>query len=159
MDKDDVIKFFKEDHAKLVSVINQLDKDQMTDKVVIANWDVKDIIAHISAWNWEIVRQVDDVLVNRKPWYIDMNEVRFNKREVEKRESWSIDRVLEEWNDSFKALIERIENLKESEWKFQAKFNWPDGSPLTIQSLFGYRYKGEGHEGGHAKQIRDCFNL
>lgn len=159
MEKDWVIKFFKDDHAKLTNVISQLDKSSMTDRKVNKSWDVKDIIAHISAWNWEIIRQVDDILVNRKPWYVDMVEASFNKREVKKRKKWSLDKVLEEWEESFKALIKRIEQLSESEWEFRANFNWPDGSPVTIQSLFEYRYRGEGHEGGHAKQIRECFEL
>lgn len=159
MDKEEVIIFLKDDHAKLVRVISQIERSRMTETKVTGSWDVKDIIAHISAWNWEIIRQVDDVLVNRKPWYVDMNEVNFNKREVEKRKSWSIDRILEEWDESFEALIQRIEQLSDSEWSFQADFNWPDGSPVTIQSLFEYRYKGLGHEGGHSKQIAEYFNL
>jgi hypothetical protein len=159
MDKIKVIEFFKNDHAKLVNVVNQLDKEQMIKKIVIASWTVKDIIAHISAWNWEIIKQVDNVLVNKKPWYVDMNEANFNKKEVQKRKSWSLDKIMEEWGESFKALIERIEHLTDTEWDFQADFNWPDGSAVTIQSLFEYRYKGEGHEGGHAKQIEKCFEL
>ena len=159
MDKDWVIKFFKDDHAKLANVISQLDKSWMTNRKVNKSWDVKDIIAHISAWNWEIIRQVDDILVNRKPWYVDMGEASFNKREVKKRKIWSLNKVLQEWEESFKALISRIEQLSESEWEFQADFNWPDGSPVTIQSLFSYRYRGEGHEGGHAKQIKEYFEL
>ena len=159
MEKEWIIKFFKDDHAKLVSAISQLDKSWMTDRKVNKSWDVKDVIAHISAWNWEIIRQVDDILVNRKPWYVDMDEASFNKREVKKRKKWSLDKVLEEWEESFKALIKRIEQLSDSEWLFQADFNWPDGSPVTIQSLFEYRYRGEGHEGGHAVQIKECFEL
>jgi hypothetical protein len=159
LDKEETIEFFEVDHGKLVRVISQLDRSWMTDRIVIASWNVKDIIAHISAWNWEIIRQVDDVLINKKPWNVDMAEKSFNRREVKKREKWSLDKVLQEWNESFKALIDRMEKLSDSEWAFQADFNWPDGSPVTIQSLFEYRYRGEGHEGGHAKQIEECFGL
>ena len=159
LDKEEAIMFFKEDHAKLVSVINRLEKSWMTGKKVNANWDVKDIIAHISAWNWEIIRQVDDILVNRKPWYVDMREDSFNKREVEKRKSWSLDKILDEWHESFEALISRMEALSEADWAFKADFNWPDGSPVTIQSVFDYRYRGEGHEGGHSIQIKEFFGL
>jgi hypothetical protein len=159
LNKDGVIKFLKEDHAKLVETVDKLEKKQMTKKIVIAAWTAKDIIAHISAWNWEIIRQVNDLLINKKPWYVDMNEANFNKREVQKRKTWSLDKIMEEWNESFRALIEKIEGFSDIEWAFQADFCWPDGSPVSIQSLFDYRYKGEGHEGGHAKQIKECFGL
>jgi hypothetical protein len=159
LNKEEVIKFFKDDHKKLVSVIEQLDKSWITERKVTESWSVKDIIAHISAWNWDIIRQIDDILVNRKPWYVDMREDSFNMREVQKRGKWSLDKILDEWHNSFEALISRMDALSEVEWAFQAEFNWPDGSAVTIQSLFGYRYRGEGHEGGHAKQIEEHFNL
>lgn len=151
-----VIKFLRDDHQKLVDAVTQLQEEQMIDTDVIDNWAVKDIIAHISAWNWEIAKAIDLVLAGYIPWYVYQTETAFNKREIEARRSWSVRQVLEEWHKSFAAPIERIETVSDAEWKQRTDARWRGGSTVTVSSLFGYRYLGEGHEGGHAKQIRSA---
>ena len=164
LDRDEVLQFFKEDHEKLVKVIDQLDETLMVNQSILVDWDVKDIISHISAWNREIVKAVEVVLTNGRPWYAGAQpgggqEAEFNREEIKRRRSWPLRQVLEEWQDSYDALIKRIEHLTDSDWQHQTEFTWPDGSPVSIPSLFGYRYKGEGHEGGHARQIKVHFDL
>lgn len=162
LDREEVLQFFKEDHGKLVKVITQLDEDQMVSHAVLGEWDVKDIITHISAWNCKIVKAVDVVLANGKPWYVGVplgrgQEVEFNRREVKRRRAWSLRQVVEEWQDAHDALIKRIECLSDSNWLHQSDITWADGTKVSIPSLFSYRYRGEGHEGGHARQIKAHF--
>ncbi|MFX1513548.1 MAG: DinB family protein [Promethearchaeota archaeon] len=159
MDKSQVLQFFKIDHQKLVDVLARLTSDQMVDSSILSTWTVKDIIAHISAWNWEVIKQVKEVLSDKKPWYADMTMEEFNEKEVKKRQNWPLKRILNEWKDSHDELIKCIENLTNSEWEYQSNHSWPEGERITVKSLFGYRYKGEGHEGGHAIQIIAYFNL
>ncbi|MFX0052248.1 MAG: DinB family protein [Candidatus Hermodarchaeota archaeon] len=158
MDKTRLLKFLKHDHRKLVQILAELNEHQMVNTIIIGSWTVKDIIAHISAWNWEIIKAVHEVLSDKKPWYIDKTEEEFNNQEIKKRESWSLNRILKEWQDSFNNLILSIEGLSVSEWNHQSSFLWPDGQTVSIKSLFDYRYRGEGHEGGHAIQIREVIN-
>ncbi len=160
--REEVLQFFKDDHGKLVKVIDQLDEDQMVNHAVLGEWDVKDIIAHISAWNWEIVKAVDVVLANGRPWYVGVppgggQEAEFNRKEVKRRKSWSLRQVFKEWQDAYDALIKRIECLSDSDWHHQSDITWSDGSMVSIPSLFDYRYRSEGHEGGHARQIKAHF--
>jgi hypothetical protein len=57
MDQEEIIQFFRDDHQKLKDVISKLTESQInTDKVQVS-WTVRDILAHISAWNWEIISQ------------------------------------------------------------------------------------------------------
>jgi uncharacterized damage-inducible protein DinB len=161
MDKQRAMQFFKDNHEKLLEVIGRLKQGQMVNDIVLGNWTVKDILAHISAWNLEIIKAIDDILNDEKSWFVneeELNEEEFNRRETQKRKSWSLDKILEEWQHSFEKLIKRIENLSNSEWEYQTVFNWGNSTiPVSIESLLGYTYKGEGHEGGHAKQIKEYF--
>lgn len=159
---DEIIHFLRENHNTLEEVIRQLNKEQLTKFIIIGNWSTKDIIAHISAWNMEITKSINQILRNVKPWYVDeedLTEREFNKREILKRKEWSIDDVLEEWRQSFESLITRINSLSEQEWLVQTNLLWEEGYPITLPSLFDYRYQGAGHEGGHALQIKNYFNL
>lgn len=157
MNKIQTIQFLQDDHKKLETIISGLKKEQLTDHAILGTWTTKDIIAHISAWNKEIHKAIDIVLNNEKPWYIDEIEDKFNEKEIEIRKNWSINQIVEEWQVSFNRLIHRIKIITSSEWNYQTDFTWPGGGSVSIKSLFGYRYQGEGHEGGHAKQIEEFF--
>ncbi|MFX0053218.1 MAG: hypothetical protein ACFE8U_18230, partial [Candidatus Hermodarchaeota archaeon] len=93
-------------------------------------------------------------------WFINeenLTEAEFNKHETERRKNWSSDKILKEWQISFEELIQRITSLSNSEWEYQTPFEWTKDMPVTVNSLFDYTYKGEGHEGGHAKQIDEFY--
>jgi hypothetical protein len=154
-----VLRFFREDHRKLKQTIAKLSESQILKDVVMGDWSVKDIIAHISAWNLEISKSIDDVLEKKAPWYLTKGATAFNVAEVEQRRGWSLKEVLDEWERSFESLVHRIEEITGEEWNFDTGLNWADGSAVTMESLFGYRYREEGHEGGHALQIREHYNL
>lgn len=161
MNKQKTIQFLKNNHKKLEKVINGLKKSQMVEKIILEKWTTKDILAHISAWNLELTKATDDLLNDEKPWFIneeELTEGEFNEIETKKRKSLSLDQVLEEWQTSFVELIRRVKNLSTSEWEYQTPFEWAKDIPVTVNSLFEYIYRGEGHEGGHAKQIGEYFN-
>jgi hypothetical protein len=153
------LRFFREDHRKLKQTIAKLTESQIVNDVVMGDWSVKDVIAHITAWNWEIAKSVDDVLEKKAPWYLNKGETAFNIAEVERRRDWPLKEVLDEWQKSFDSLTHRIEEITAEEWSIDTGLSWTDGSAVTMESLFGYRYRGEGHEGGHALQIREYYNL
>jgi len=153
------LRFFREDHRKLKQTLAKLTESQIVNEIIMGDWSVKDVIAHISAWNLEIMRSIDEVLQRKAPWYLNKGETAFNIAEVEKRRDWSLQEVLDEWESSFDSLTHRIEEITAEEWNIDTGLSWADGSAVTMASLFGYRYRGEGHEGGHALQIREYYNL
>ncbi|MFW9870611.1 MAG: DinB family protein [Candidatus Thorarchaeota archaeon] len=159
MDHEETIHFFRDDHQKLKDVLSKLTEFQMNTDKVQGSWTVKDIIAHISAWNWEIITQAERVLSGIKPWYTDKTEAEFNKEAVKTRESWSVEKIISEWYESFTNLISKLERFSEEEWNFELDEEWPEGGKVSVSSIFGYRYHGEGHEGGHATIIRNYFEL
>lgn len=160
LDKQQAIQFLENNHAKLNNVITSLDDHQITKDVISVKWTPKDIVAHISAWNLTLKNAIDELLKNEKPWFIneeELNEAEFNRREVMRRKDWSSDQILDEWQNSFEQLIQRIKRLSKSEWEHQSPYEWTQDMPVTVSSLFDYMYKGEGHEGGHAKQIEEFY--
>ena len=160
MNKQQTIQFLKNNHQKLEKVINGLKENQMVKDSILTKWTVKDILAHISAWNLELIKATDELLNDQEPWFInekELTETKFNECETKKRKYWSLNQVLEEWQGSFEELIRKIESLSNNEWIYQTDFKWGGKIPVSVNSLFGYTYKDEGHEGGHAKQIKEYF--
>jgi uncharacterized damage-inducible protein DinB len=159
VDLGDIIQFLIHDHEKLEDTISKLTIEQMTNEKVQGSWTVKDIIAHIAAWNWELIKQTELVLSGKKPWYADISEEEFNIKAVRLRESWPLEKVLSEWRESFDSLISRMRELSDEEWTSELEEEWPEGGRITVASIFGYRYHEEGHEGGHAKVIQEFFGF
>jgi len=166
MTKQEIINFLKEDHEKMEFVVESLHKEEMLDYRFQGNWNGKDILVHLTSWNNELTKSCDLLLKNEKPWFVAERfktkqlETEFNTLQVTMKKSLSYEDVIEEWQRSFKGLIDKIDSLEEDELNFSTDYFWPGGDPVTVKSLFEYRYKGEehGHEGGHAKVIDDYFS-
>lgn len=159
IDRQETIKRYKEEHESLRDLVTSLPEEQVLKQNILGEWSIKDVIAHLAAWNWEAIKEVDRVLKNAATWparYEDKaGEDEFNRKEVEKRKGMSWEEVLKDWDNSFWSQIKRMERISENEWKHQSRSQfWNDNTPVTVYSLFAYEYEGEGHEGGHAKQIR-----
>ncbi|MFW9780357.1 MAG: hypothetical protein ACFFE8_16060 [Candidatus Heimdallarchaeota archaeon] len=160
MNKRQAIHFLTTNHENLKKTIGRLERHQITEEIISDMGTAKDIIVHISAWNFEIKKAIDDLLNDGKPWFIneeELTEAKFNEEAIEQRKNWQLDQILEEWQISFEQLIQRIQKLVNAEWNYQTPFEWIKDMPVTVSSLFDYKYRGEGHEGGHAKQIEEFY--
>ncbi len=159
MTKEETVEFLKDDHAKLELVLEALTDEMMISHRISGTWRIKDILAHLSAWNIKLTEAVDVVLNNEKPWFMEsFSEEEFNHIQVVKRKSMSLKEIIDEWQQSFDDMLKKINSLSDEEWKYKTQFKYRDGSEVTVESLFGYRYKGHGHEGGHAVQIEEYFD-
>lgn len=158
IDRRKTIVRFRKEHDKLKNLVQTLSEEQAVRPKTVDGWSIKDIIAHLAAWNWEAIDEVYRVLKNEARWpfkYEDKaGEGEFNRKEVEKRADKTWKEVLQEWDNSFWAQIKLMEQISKDEWKHRSgNQRWSDGTPVTVYSLFAYEYEGEGHEGGHAKQL------
>ncbi len=157
MDKKKTLVFLKEEHEKLSSVFNSLHKEELVQYHIVKAWNIKDILAHLAAWNKELLKSIDSLLDKKDIWFRTKNEEEFNKFQVTLRKSKSVAEIIEEWENSFSQLIEKIEGLSKEEWNFKSEYKWKSGDFVTVKSFFEYRKRGLGHEGWHAFQIEDYF--
>ncbi len=157
MNKNKTIEFLNENHQKMEFIVNSLHKEEMLQHQIVKAWNIKDILAHLTAWNFEIGKSIDVVLKNEDLWFRTKNEEEFNKIQVNSRKSYTLQEVIDEWKSSFNKLIKKLESFTCQKWEHDSGFTWKDGSKITVESLFEYRYRGLGHEGGHAVQIEEYF--
>lgn len=108
MRKQTVINEIKSDSKELKDLVAGLSKYQLIEDKVTDLWTTKDIIAHLVAWNCEVVDEIDRVLENHASWpgkyENEEQESEFNKIQVEKRRDKAIDEILQEWENSQKKL-------------------------------------------------------
>lgn len=164
MQKEKVIEIFKSGHNEFQHLTKLLTPNQITNTQILEDWTVKDIMAHLSAWNWEQAKEIDNILHDKPTWNnlynTRANEDNFNKKAVEERKDKDLLTIIEEWENSFETLIKRIEKLTEEEWNHECKGQiWRDGKPATMYSLFRYEEDGQSDEAHHAQQVKKFFNL
>lgn len=163
IDRLETIEKYKREHERLRQLVIHAPEKRLLRPRTFGEWSVKDIVAHLAAWNWEAIGEVGRVLKNQSTWPDKYEgescEDNFNQMAVEARRKITWDETLKDWDNSFWAQIQLMEHLSENEWRHQSgKDVWADGGPVTTWSLFAYEYEGEGHEGGHAKQVEKLLN-
>lgn len=105
----DLIEDLKSARSKLISAINNFQKDMIHDKL-FDDWSLKDVVAHLSGWDQLTVKSIKLFLKNKVPdWGGEIND--FNKISVEKRKSWSWTKVYNEFLTISQKNIDAYESI------------------------------------------------
>ena len=143
---------FRADMARLLAAVSRIPEERRG-QVICDGWTVKEILAHISAWDREVARGLDELLAGRRPAFVSYREDEFNAQTAQASRGKSLADVLAEVRDAHEQLISRVESLTDEQWLLPSPYRWSDQTPMTIASLFGYTYKGKTHYAGHAAEI------
>ena len=67
MNKQQLLTALNEERAKFLKSIEGLSNEQMTEKGVIDDWSIKDMLAHIATWESEMVTFIAQLQQGKKP--------------------------------------------------------------------------------------------
>jgi uncharacterized damage-inducible protein DinB len=143
---------FRADMARLLAAVSRIPEERR-EQVLCEGCTVKEILAHIAAWDREVARGLDELLTGRRPAFASYREDEFNAQTAEASRGKSLADVLAEVQDAHEQLIGRVEGLTDDQWRQPSPHQWSDRTPMTVASLFGYTYKGQTHYAGHAAEI------
>ena len=161
--KAEVVNTLTQSHEELKRVISSLNDQQLnTHPVTAEGWTTKDVLSHLTAWNLQFLKDIDDILRDDTSLqrHLDNHEAvdDFNRQAVEARLKKTFTEVYTEWEASLDGVIERIGQLTDSEWCHQSgNETWGDGTPITVESLVGYRFEGKHNWAGNAGEIERNF--
>ncbi len=125
-------------------VVQEID----TKLMIYPGWTIKEMIAHITAWEVVIQKAFQAYIAGDPPYFLREQDFDiFNEEAVDFRASWSLEQVLQEWRDVRKDLIKTIQKLKETDLLVEMVLPW--GSERTVAELI--EIIGE-HEGDHMEE-------
>lgn len=165
LNKKDVINKLSLDSNNLKDLLNQLTSEQLNQTGLGEGWTVKDVVAHLAAWNEEYIAEIARILNNQATWQnlyeAKEGEDEFNRREVEKRRESSYEDVFKEWESFCHELLNKLENLTDEQWGHKSgndtwKFGRFKDVPVSVWSLFDYGEKT--HEAEHLEALKKFFN-
>ncbi len=147
--KPELIAAIRSERESLKETLSRVREDQMTQPGVEAEWSIKDILAHIVAWERRMIRWVGEALSGEVPeipktWdqVDEMNEQSY--REDRDR---PLDGVLAAFRDSYQEALRTAEGAPEQDLVDADRFEWREGVPLwrvvAANTCWHYKEHGE----------------
>ena len=85
MEKQKAVNILTTGHQEFKEILSKLKPNQIESIPAVGKWPVRDVIAHITAWYWEFIREIDGILADRPIINIPSGDDAFNEKEVAAR--------------------------------------------------------------------------
>jgi hypothetical protein len=113
----------------------KLGVDQLVLPILHDHWSVKDTYAHITEWELAMIRCLNNSLRGRVPERppFGLSEDQVHQTNIEyyqKNRRKSLGHVLDESQDSFELVLQRIRLTKDSDLFDPGRFIWLEGRPF-----------------------------
>lgn len=155
MNKTELLEALEDSRQEMLEMIEELADETLMLPCVTGNWSIKDILAHLTYWEGQVVTLLFQLLRGvEKPTTAlfgpePVDEV--NQRWYEEGKERSLEMVWKDWLGVRKQTIRRVEELSEKDLADPGRFPWAKGKPLT-QWILDDSVE---HEEEHCDQIRE----
>lgn len=114
MSNQQLINKFMELHQQYMDLVNKFPVEDR-EKVLFDKWSLKDVLAHVIGWNDLNTEHVIDVAQGTEPeWVADVDK--YNDQQVNKRKSFSWEKVYDEFVQSGERLADTFQELPGEIW-------------------------------------------
>src|ERR1700722_4515257 len=95
---------------------------------ITGNWSIRDILAHVTAWEEEALKHLPTILQGEKPprYSVTHGGIHaFNATMTEKKKGLSLAEVQEELEDTHRRLVPFIKSVAETQLRSETPFRHP----------------------------------
>ena len=152
MKKQELISEVRQARANLMAAMEGLDSDVMLRPGVVGIWSIKDVLAHLSIWQSELITALSQLdRPTKVPHVAEIEDIdEFNMEQYRTNARRPLDVIVEDFEGVHKHLIKAIEELDEKTLNDARRFPWMEGEPLW----YLIAENGYWHEQEHADEIR-----
>ena len=151
--KEELLQWVHDGRAELVNLVNQIPENRMLDQGVESDWSMKDVLAHIAAWETKLSQVFADVQASdvQPDWpttdaAVDALNAQFHADNQTK----SLAVVMSEFETSHAQALAATEAMPAADLFEADRFLWREGRPLWWM-VAGNTY---GHYGDHIPAIQ-----
>jgi len=154
-DKQHILTTLREEFQRWEELLASLSEAQITAPQLPANWSIKDVIAHLRAWQQVSIARLEAALLNREPefptWLAGLdpesedNLETYNDRiyQAYREQPWSsVHRV---WSEGFLRFLELAEAIPEKDLLDTGRYPWLEAYPLSAVLQGSYEHHHEDH--------------
>ncbi|KAF0107670.1 MAG: hypothetical protein FD146_1704 [Anaerolineaceae bacterium] len=141
--KPELLQRIRDERRALEKVLARLTHPQMLLPGVDGEWSVKDVLAHISAWERNMLRWTGSLLRGQPPATPDPWDVeRINAAIHAQVKDRPLAEALEEFRESYRAALALAESLTEKQLQTEYPSTWPMGPLwLGVAANMNFHYK------------------
>ena len=154
MDKQELLETMKTTRAEWDALLTEVGEPRMTVAGVTGNWSVKDVVAHLTAWEKRTVARLIAVRQGGKPepapWPPNTSEEEENAWIYEANRKRSLRDVLDDSRRVHDQVMKQLQPVTDEELNERGRFSWLDGNKL-VESIPGNTYE---HYQEHGELIR-----
>ena len=152
MNKNELLTLLEESRERFLDVLENLPQEQWVVPGVVGEWSIKDILAHLSRWEAELVKLLWQARQGIKPTTMHFSQVNVDETNrlwfIEAR-SRSLEHVLEDFHAVRNQTLLRAETFSDKELTDPKKYPW-----LASRALWDWVVgDSSDHETEHAEQI------
>jgi hypothetical protein len=153
MTKDELIKKIETEWDNLQAALDGLTEEQMHQPGVVGEWTIKDILAHITAWQTRLITTLFKAEKGVTPDTTEAGQTvdQMNEKFYREMKDRSFDQVWDDLDASYHQILSRLEGWKEKDLFDPQRFKWMKGQPFA-EYIAGDSYE---HYAEHAAQIRE----
>ena len=126
MNKNELLANIRRERATLDALVTSLSEAQMIAPELDAGWSVKDVLAHITAWEQLCLKWIREGRRDEGPFTQESIDA-FNQSIFDANKGRALDAIREESKRSYVAIVETVEALADD---LDAAPAWAPGRPL-----------------------------
>lgn len=134
MSKADVIADTRAARARLTEAIAGLTEDQMVQVGAVGIWSVKDVLAHLVAWEAELVTTLSSIEqhTHRAPRIVQIEDIDdWNAEQYRINAARPAQNILEDFHGVHRHLINALDLLTDQQLDDNRLWPWMEGEPLS----------------------------
>jgi uncharacterized damage-inducible protein DinB len=149
--KREILQELEQARADLLASIKGLSPDAMRRPGAVGIWSVKDALAHVAAWEAELVTALNQIENGQVPGILDIEDIdEWNEEQYRENVRRPLDAIRDDLAGVHKMLLRMLGDMDEKTLTDNRKFRWMEGEPL----LFLVEENATLHEQEHAGDIR-----
>lgn len=150
--REELVAALENSRTNMEGLLDKAGEDRLAQPGVTGEWSIKDILAHVTAWEERILAWAEALHQRTRPrpapWPSGLSEEQVNAFIFEHNRARSLQEVLEHWRHVHQEIIYTVQSLSEEDL-FGHKVDWLNGS--FADSVPGNSYE---HLDQHANEIR-----
>jgi len=157
LDKTTLLNTIQTEYSQFESLIAPLSEIQLCASPSQGEWSIKDIMAHIAAWEQICTRWLDEVVRGETPQPAERVDMHSNERIYQQHRDNSLAEIEQFFHDAHQQLLKQVDilfqTLSEEEINASHRFAWTEAWPgaSIIAVIADNSYE---HYQDHAQQVR-----
>jgi hypothetical protein len=151
--KEHILTALREQFNRLEDLLASMSEAQITAPLLPSNWSIKNVIAHLWAWQQISVARMEAARQDREPefpkwvaelqtdWEDNPNQTNTWIYETYYEQPWS--KVHQNWRAGFLRFLELGEPIPEKDLLDTGRYSWLEGYPLALILLASYDHHQE----------------